>query len=1219
MPSLCCFWDPSNDYAERQLTDECPICRRPLGAPLQSPPVTIADYRVIKPLDRGFYGAIYLVERGVLATKSVLKVIPQGVYEYFEKDFLQECRIHAEVAAGTNHLVSIRDAFDADVDFGGWSLPCHVAVLDFIEGTRLSEYLTRATEITAASIAQIAIDLFSLLAELENKRRFHNDLHDKNILIQSLPTDQRRAQAIDPSVRAVAVDLGSITDDSQSNEFHRTGDLHQVVTHLLSLAESLLARPQRISDIEYRLATGLQEIAHILAPDPLNQRVPEYERYSQMIWDSFSFASSPWKERPDSLRRFDDSYNAQTMHHWFVPKLLVDPEDEWHRDVTVAGPQVITGMRGCGKTMLLRSLQFHSRASAASQGLLGSGSLLDTLARDRYVGLYVSCTRLLDRLGSPEEELHQPYARLYLAYAREALRALRHLTELESQGTPAIIRAAHRRIAKAVAAYVSDADHLLDATSDLALERDIQDMLISLDRGETRHTLTAHSTVAFPYLAEAICAGTPIWAGARVFFLLDDVSTRHLHPRNIHKLISTLLFSNDRCAFKMTTEAQTLELSLKSPGLIEPAREGRDYDTLDLGHLVYERLRDRVEGRDFLSRILQQRADAYLRHPVQSPAELLGDTNLEAIASAIASSSESAASRKHVYHGLGALAALCVGDIGDVVSIYELMLRKAGGLESIPFDREVQSTCFQEYCSRRLYHLNRRDGRLKDFALGFAGAAHDLLLQSVRAHTKTGSAPRLRQYTSVYVRITEGDEERQFAQLQELMDAGVFVLRGGPMQPRSKTRDPDPIRQFILVYRKLFGLSSFIGLAERDRFELSGSTLAEWLDNPQDTRTILKRNLQTAPSPERAPSADDDVENLIEPVAPRRARPLMLWDSSVSPEPHDKPQGFTLSRVPTVQEIVFEELSQEAVDTVVVAAGFEQRTLTSVRRLLKSVAPKQAVLVRYKLRGKGHEIRKLLDEHVPQVKEVSYDELAEGSTTLPAGRTLIDVSGLAKPLIFKTVRQALERDGRAWVAHTAAKSHYPLNEDIEHVLETQVSGDPYERLEALSKVWPGERGPYAFVKLLSTDADDARQRLLCAAASPKAERLLSLVDEREFNRIDLIEPLSDSPRSRLARLAAEVAMRSYDASDHEPIGSDDLQAMLRFMAERYDRFYVQGNYDFELGLTGSKLHTVACAAASVALRIAQCWYVQPRELDPKRFTKGVGESRYFRLERIDPS
>jgi hypothetical protein len=60
----------------------------------------------------------------------------------------------------------------------------------------------------------------------------------------------------------------------------------------------------------------------------------------------------------------------------------------------------------------------------------------------------------------------------------------------------------------------------------------------------------------------------------------------------------------------------------------------------------------------------------------------------------------------------------------------------------------------------------------------------------------------------------------------------VFVLEAGPDAPRTKTRDSNPITQFILTYRKLFGLSNFIGLSQRDRFELSGDDLEEWLSHP---------------------------------------------------------------------------------------------------------------------------------------------------------------------------------------------------------------------------------------------------------------------------------------------------------------------------------------------------------------------------------------------------
>lgn len=65
-----------------------------------------------------------------------------------------------------------------------------------------------------------------------------------------------------------------------------------------------------------------------------------------------------------------------------------------------------------------------------------------------------------------------------------------------------------------------------------------------------------------------------------------------------------------------------------------------------------------------------------------------------------------------------ALAALCVGDIGDVISIYEMIFSRAGRVETIPVDPQVQSACFQEYCSRRLYHLNRRKGE------GITGPVH---------------------------------------------------------------------------------------------------------------------------------------------------------------------------------------------------------------------------------------------------------------------------------------------------------------------------------------------------------------------------------------------------------------------------------------------------------------------------------------------------------------
>ena len=200
-----------------------------------------------------------------------------------------------------------------------------------------------------------------------------------------------------------------------------------------------------------------------------------------------------------------------------------------------------------------------------------------------------------------------------------------------------------------------------------------------------------------------------------------------------------------------------------------------------------ERLKQPRKGKEFLSRILELRAAHYKKHPKARPSELLGDVALEDVARHIVETDRTAGERKTTYWGLSVLSAICVGDVGDVLNIYESMLRKAdngAGGGGIP--PNVQNEAFQEYSSRRLYHLNRRNGELKDYALAFAEAAHDLLQRSASSRRGVGEAAagrrrrgRLRQYAQVYVRVTAGDEDAQFAKLRELIDAGVFVLESG--------------------------------------------------------------------------------------------------------------------------------------------------------------------------------------------------------------------------------------------------------------------------------------------------------------------------------------------------------------------------------------------------------------------------------------------------------
>lgn len=1220
-----CFLHPTKGFEQKSLEDRCPDCDRPYEFPLLDPPTKISDYTVERAIGRGFYGAIYLAKRGGLNRQYVLKVIPTRVYKFHHKDFGRECRLHHEVAKGCEHLVGISDFFDDEVTFGDVPIECHVAVLDFIDGTELGDFLISDGEVSARTLGQLAIDIFRLLLALERRDVHHNDLHHDNLIVERLPRRRYRPEAIDETVRLVAVDLGSLADKSLSGPPRQAlGDLTSAASFLVKFALPLLDNPDETPDSDYRLASTLVELAALIAGRAANIRTPEYRDFIDQIRNAYLESSSPWRP-PSGLRRLNDAYNAQTLHPCFVPRLLVDPGDEWLGAVSTGGPQVITGVRGCGKTMLLRALQFHARLSGHMESDDPDEKLIDRIRADGYVGLYLSARRLLDALGGEPDKLHEPYARLLIGYAREGVRAARHLAEVQNN---ALRPRWWEAIDSAVAEVVDEPGDagLTTSLSPEILERRLQAILFSLDRGESRHRLVANPAIAFPALAEAISKASSAWEGNKILFLLDDVSTRHLEEASIAELLGTLLFSDEHCAFKLTTEGQTLELALKSPGLVEKARADRDYEPFDLAARVNEKLKHPHEGKRFLGKILRQRAKEFKRHPPEEPERLLGDIALEDIARHIVATGRNAAERKETYWGLTALTAICVGDIGDILNIYDSMLRKAASSKQVEIPPGIQNEAFQEYSSRRLYHLNRRKGELKDYAMSFAEAAHDLLQRSARsANSSKSKRRRLRQYAQLYVRITTGDQQAQFMRLRELIDSGVFVLESGADSPRKKTRDADPISQFILTYRKLFGLTQYIGLAFSDRFELSGDQLQSWLFNPSEGKEILMRNLggpltseESKPAPKLAPKRENSQRPLQLSLMGESEEDDEREKDQTAPDEGLKPDWKTLSeRLPIIREI--SALSSEPEFSAVGAMlglGFEERCLASTQSLLKAMGKlEQIVLIEYREKGFSQEIRELAADHSENISEMHFDQLKSGVAKLPRGPIVVDVTGLAKPVLFQVIRRALLRDGQVLVAHTQAKEYYPLDRDVAKVVGPDRSDDVFEVLERASEILSGERKPYSFIPLLVSDLDDSRPCLLCAAASPKHERLLSLMEERSYEAVDIIAPDSESYRARLARLAADVATRGIESSKISRLDSNDPKAMLAFLAKRFRSYYLNAGFGIELGLTGSKMHAVACAAASTAFKLGQVWYVAPQSFDQERFTKGVGQTRYFLLKR----
>jgi hypothetical protein len=1225
VPSYCCFFCPAATYNDNTLTEPCPSCGRPFGFPLTSAPTEIGPYRIVGSLDRGFYAATFVAERKIgLRTKSVLKVTPKSFYDFFpNKNFEQECRLHEEVAAGTEHLVMIRDMLpDVDVVFGDQTLPCCVAALDFIEGPMLTAYFGGTEKVTAPVAAQIAIDLLRLGDELERKEIFHNDLHAGNIIIQKLKRESFRADAIDPSIRAMAIDLGSAAVQSRSDPaINRVGDISRIANHISKLSRNLLADPDRVSDHDFRLASTLQDIFQVLAAPAENARFPSAQDLIRRVREAYEIiprhAWRPWSQ-PLALASFGSAYNALTLEPWHVPALLIDPAGTWLNQIGTPGPEVITGMRGCGKTMLLRALQFHARASQARDET--PQQVLERIGTDGYMGLFVSAQRLLDYPEDGQPASGDPFARLILAYALEAVRSVMHLRDVDAASTN---DRAHKVMGRALSGILSDSDELADPLDLDDLDTRLGKALIQYGRAAGLRLKVTPSD-GFIHLAEAVRACSQYWSNARILFLLDDVSTRYLKGGPIRQLLSALLFQHPVCAFKITSEVQTMELELKTPGENLPAREGRDYSVFDLGSEVYNKIKG-PQGKEFVEQILIQRASHFPAHPRATPSQILGDENMETIAREIAGSSSTSSKRKEVYRGITALAHVCVGDIGDVISLYERIIKAANGTSPIPAQK--QCDCFQAHCSHRLYDLNRRRSELKDFARSFAEASHELLVKSLKEAKKNGNtAVRLRQYSSIYVRVTTGDTGKQMSQLRDLIDAGVFVFTGG--SPRTKTKDSDPILQFKLTFRRIYGLTNFIGLAERDRFELSGANLEEWLSNPGGGKEILMRNLG-GPLTEAESEPEPEIESVgrrSDAAASVATKAPTLFDHLKEPALPATPgsgetavakSGIAQRHEISTVRMAIEEVAALRPRVIVLGLGFEDRTLKSVQEMAASLPPTKVIAIEYDDPGKSKEILKILKRWGAEVELVRYEDTVKKGIVLPAHPALIDVTGLAKPVIFHTVRNALREARSVLVTHTRAKSYHPTDTEMKALLKAEEQHNRQKFFDTLSRVLTGEIGPYRCIPLLEADADETRRNVLFAFASPKHERLLSLIDKRVIDRLEVVAPEGVTARNRVAKHIADIAATDNASAGVTLIDSDDLVKTTAFLLDGFEQWYVRQGFNFEVGLTGSKMEAVAAAAISSICKVAQCWYVRPTKFDAARFTQGAGETRFFRLALND--
>lgn len=1203
--NYACFncWATNDENEEK-----CLECGKELKYPLTSFPENVGEFTIEKGLGRGFYGVTYIA-KNLLDQDVVLKITPQKLYRDKGKNFVDECKLHADISKGTNHLLKIQTILtDQEISFGDINRTCDIAVLDYIEGKTLKELIENKEELKIETIVQITIDLLELLQELNNKKIHHNDLHPANIIVEDLNEELFKYKNIDKSIHVVAIDLGSISEISKSVD-DRKNDVHHIANYIHSLSEYILQNPLINSRKDFRIALELDRISKLLMPTVENNRIPSYEEIIDQVENAYKHESNPWQEEKLELKNIGQFYNAQNLLSWNVPDLFVE-EDQWLNDVSSQGPLVITGMRGCGKTMLLKSMQIHARIKHAHNLMQKTRfTPLEQIKEDGFLGVFISSNRLLDQPGNIDS-VYEPLTKLFLAYGIEVILALRHMQEEDYNDVQDDF---YKPLLEEYELYFPELK-TQKIKSDVDLEIALHNILALSSMGDKKYKLPNPITL-FSKLARTIKKLSKTLSNSYILFLLDDISTRYLSTQIISELLSSLIFQDEHCAFKFTSEEQTMHSLIFSPGLIEKAKIGRDIEVFDLGTKVYQKTKG-VAGKKFALKILEKRKE-HASHPNVKPEVILGDKSLKEIACDIVQLEN----KNEIYHGLSALTGVCVGDIGDIILLYKNILEKRKD-DKFPVPAKIQNLCFLELSNIRIHDLKKREKELENYAFSFAEAANSLLKDSYKK-----DPDHLRVYNSIYISNTSANAEKHYEKIRELVDAGVFVLLKSENLRMSGSGN-NPINQFILLYRKILGITKPIGLSQNDRFELKGKNLDDWLKIPKDGARILKSSVEKVyrkPHPESL-----DIDQVEEEVV--RKRIIIKRQKEIKEKTLldliDEPRDFIdmasntiddkylSTMLPQISEHSLKNISQDKYDIYITTLGFEERTFESIKRILDKLKFKKIILIEYPQSiGCAKEILNFIKELKVDYEIIQENELNKLTAQINEN-ILLDITGMSKSLIFKITQELIRKNKKMCVIHTSAKNYAPKEESLKPFYEDlKQSENTIDILEKITeKVSKGEElTEVTLSNLITSYTDSSKNRVLMATCNVKYEKLFQLINERDFDSIDLFVSHKTEIKNNIAKAAAKVIKIRYPEVS---INSEDIHSLadiVKSLTQKYIYYFIDQGSNIEFGLTGNKIDTLAYGIIASKFQISDCWYLRTSEFDSEEFSEGVSDTKFYEI------